>query len=223
MGALFAVGIDVAAAGLHVVGVDRDRRVVLGRLVPPDGLTALFADLDPSLWVAIDAPDRQRPPLHAGDESLAPKFRRARCAEIALGSQRGFWVPWVTPAPGDACPAWMLTGFQAWRAAENRFGRGLEVYPYAAFRVLAGVTRLEKKQTVAGLRQRMAILEGAGLGAELLELWSHDALDAAMAALVARAARLGLADRIECTPEGPHGHDDSAIWLPRASPERIRV
>ncbi len=39
-------------------------------------------------------------------------------------------------------------------------------------------------------------------------MWSHDSLDALMAALIARDRTEGRAEMVTC------GHDESAIWLP---------
>ena len=84
----------------------------------------------------------------------------------------------------------------------------IEVFPYAAFRVLTRPARLAKKTSVAVIRQRISALEAAGFSVEHVELWSHDSLDAAVAALVALQRRDGRANPVTC------GHDESAIWLP---------
>jgi len=80
--------------------------------------------------------------------------------------------------------------------------RVIEVYPYA------GTGPLPKKTTPEGVRARAALLRNAGIQALGLEAWSHDALDAAIAAVIARHAHAGTARAISC------GHDESAIWLP---------
>jgi predicted nuclease with RNAse H fold len=164
--------------------------------------------------VAIDAPAEQGEPRHRDDPSLSPKFQLARCGEIALGVRRGFWVPWVTPPRGRSVPGWMATGFALWQQVHELGLRGIEVYPYAAFRVLASGGRLPKKSTVTGRQERARLLEQAGLDA--VRLPSHDALDAAVAALVADEGRRGVADEVRCDPASGREHDGSSIWLPTA-------
>lgn len=83
----------------------------------------------------------------------------------------------------------------------------IEVYPHACFRVLAG-KKLASKQTAAGTAERVSLLQEAGLEIQGLEMWSHDSLDAAVAALVAQRKSIGSATAVSC------GHDDSAMWLP---------
>jgi predicted nuclease with RNAse H fold len=207
------VGIDVGARALHVVGLDAAGRVVLSQVTTPDGLISGLRGLRAGSWVAIDAPAGQGEPRHRDDATLSPKFQMARCGEIALGVRRGFWVPWVTPPLGRDVPGWMATGFAVWQQVHALGLRGIEVYPYAAFRVLAS-GRLPNKSTVAGRRARARLLEQAGLDTHRLP--SHDALDAAVAALVAGEARQGLADEVRCDPGSERDHDGSSIWLPRA-------
>jgi hypothetical protein len=102
------IGADVGARKIHLVAVDR-RLCVAG--------TALFAGddvADAAEWsrdaalVAVDAPAELSEEPHRGEDGLSPKFRRARCAEIAPGAELGIWVPWV--APPSEPPAWMETG-----------------------------------------------------------------------------------------------------------------
>lgn len=160
--------------------------------------------------VAIDAPERVSGTPHAGDESLAPKFRVARCAEIALGRGHGIWVPWVTPAAEAVCPGWMRVGFKVFELARRPGRRVVEVYPYAAFRTLAGGA-IPSKSTANGVFARAQLLQQVGVVADGLEMWSHDSLDACVAAVVARHVADGTAEAVGC------GHDDSFIWLPRSA------
>lgn len=159
---IVALGIDVGATKLHLVGLDAGDRVALATVEAPDNLSQVLAQLMPGTRVAIDAPDEQRDPLHLKDETLAPKFRSARCAEVAL-RRRGHWVPWVTPVRGSEAPGWMLTGFRVWREVRRAGMHAIEVYPYAAFRVLAVGGTLAKKQTPLGMRQRIELLKAAGV------------------------------------------------------------
>jgi len=155
--------------------------------------------------LAVDSPGAWSTAPHAGDESVAPKFRLGRCGEIALGREYGIWVPWSTP-PEPQPGTWMATGialFETLRAAGHD---PVEAYPYGGFRLLAG-GRLPKKTRVEGRSARAALLRAAGIEIDGLER-SHDFLDAALVALVARHRSLGTARVATC------GHDQSGIWLP---------
>jgi hypothetical protein len=68
--------------------------------------------------------------------------------------------------------------------------------------------KLRPKTTVAGLRQRVDLLQKERITADHMELWSH-AADAALAALVGVQAHEGSARPVSC------GHDESVIWLPQ--------
>jgi hypothetical protein len=61
------------------------------------------------------------------------------------------------------------------------------------------------KSRPEGLAARAALLAQAGVAEPSLPLWSHDGLDAGVAALVASSAH---PVAVTC------GHDGSAIWLP---------
>src|SRR5436305_13323349 len=84
------IGVDVGAEKLHAVALPLDVRV--------------FGDVgELAAWargagaIAVDAPAQLSTRPHADDVELAPKFRAARCGEIALGREHGYWVPWVGP------------------------------------------------------------------------------------------------------------------------------
>ena len=83
---------------------------------------------------------------------------------------------------------------------------------------MTGLTRphrLAKKASVGGARQRIDALRAAGLRiGEDVELWSHDSIDAALAALIALQRSHGTAVPVSC------GHDGSVIWLPAGTPAR---
>ena len=61
----------------------------------------------------------------------------------------------------------------------------------------------------AGRRERAVILAAERVAAPSMDVWTHDALDATMAALLALRAGDGTAVPVGC------GHDGSAIWVPR--------
>ena len=203
-----AVGIDVGSRRLHAVALDARAAVVaVGTLAAGDG-DAVVAWCNGADEVAIDSPDRWSTAPHAADQDLPPKFRTARCAEIALGRDRGIWVPWTTPT--EPVPGWIHVGIDLFATLAEM--RPVETFPHAVFGVLAGGRRLPPKRTLAGARSRVDLLEEAGVSGAGLQMWSHDALDAAAAALVALRRARGTAGSVTC------GHDGSAIWLPGECP-----
>jgi predicted nuclease with RNAse H fold len=208
------VGVDIGAARVDCVALDDELRVMERSAFESVALADLAAWAHDARVVAIDAPAQLSAQPHAGERSLAPKFRRARCAEIALGRGYGAWVPWV---PGGTAPGsgWMRTGLDVYEALRRDGAELLEVYPHAGFRELAGRRRLARKQTAAGRAARTELLRAVGVSGARLEWWSHDELDAALAALVAWQRARGTAVRVTC------GHDDSAIWLPAPGLPRL--
>jgi predicted nuclease with RNAse H fold len=197
-------GIDVGARRLHVVLLSQTAELE-GSVFAATDLDSVANAVADARVIAIDAPQRPSNLPHACCVNLSPKFRRARCAEIALGREHGIWVPWVSPASRPADP-WIEVGFDLF---ERLSPRSVEVYPHASFRILAGGRRLPKKTSPAGAAARIELLRSAGVAAARgFETWSHDLLDAAVAAVTARDVADGSARRVSC------GHDDSAIWLP---------
>src|SRR3954451_19627627 len=148
------IGVDVGAAKLHAVALPLDVQVF-------EEVGALARWADGAAVVAIDAPAQLSTRPHAADAALAPKFRGARCGEVALGREHGYWVPWVGPAERPA-GGWLAVGLDAHAALPG----ALEAYPYAGFRELAGGARLARKQTREGRAQRAALLRGAGVDAD---------------------------------------------------------
>ena len=208
------VGVDVGAKALHAVRLDSDFAFGDGIVTEADDLTPFLEWLgDPSV-VAIDAPDRASTRPHRNDPKLKPKFQEARCAEVAL-TKEGYWVPWVTPdQPVEG--SWIAVGIELFKAiSEKSTADRIEVYPHAGFRELAGGIQLPKKQSVAGIRRRSNLLREAGVRVRDLELWSHDSLDAALAAVIAVHRGREWAVKVECDRESKCSHDGSAMWLPR--------
>lgn len=201
------VGIDVGASRLHLVALDAGGRVLAGDVVAADdvaGAVAWVARFDPRR-VAVDAPSALSTLPHADDPSLAPKFRAARCGEIALGREGGVWVPWVSPPVGDPDLAgWIAVGLALFAALSAAGMKGVETYPHAVFRALAGGARVPAKSSPEGLARRVELLRAAGVDEPALPLWGHDGLDACAAALVAAAAE---PRALTC------GHDGSSIWV----------
>jgi predicted nuclease with RNAse H fold len=202
-------GVDVGSRRLHAVAVDGRCRLVWAEVVPATETAALLEVLAAARGVAVDSPGAWSTAPHAGDESVPRKFRLGRCSEIALGREYGIWVPWSTP-PEPAAGTWMATGIDLFAALRTAGHDPVEAYPYGGFRLLAGGP-LPKKTTAEGRAARAALLRSAGVEVNGLEK-SHDFLDAALVALVARQRSLGTARVATC------GHDQSGIWLPAPSP-----
>lgn len=208
-GGFLYVGIDLGQRRVHVVALDAGLRLATATVVDVAEIETLRDQLEQAEVVAIDAPAALSTAPHASDETLSPKFRSARCAEIALGREHAIWVPWVTPTADLPLPSWMDVGFRVFELAKASGAQAVEVFPHAGFRTLAG-GKVPSKQTAEGLRVRAKLLQKGGVAVDALEMWSHDSLDAALAALVARDVARGTAVRVGC------GHDASAIWLPAA-------
>jgi predicted nuclease with RNAse H fold len=199
-------GIDVGERLVHCALVDATGRILDCTSLDAADTAALAGLCSATAVVAIDAPQSPSTSPHADRTDISPKFRSARCAEIELGRAHGSWVPWVAPT-SPPFPPWMEVGFAVYDALAGT--ELLEVYPYAAYRELAGGRRPARKSTPAGRAERTELLSQAGLRGELLaDQPSHDTLDAVVAALVALDRFRGRARRVSC------GHDDSAIWLP---------
>jgi len=203
-------GIDVGANRLHCVALDTGRRVVGAWLLDARELDRVVEVVTGARAVMVDAPAQVSAMPHRDDpRPLSPKFRSARCAEIALGLEHRSWVPFVAPAerPASGCIA---TGLSVFDALADAGVPAFEMFPFAGYRALARGLPLPKKITVAGIRTRVELLLEAGVSAPQALMWSHDGLDALLGALVAVDQAQGRALRVTC------GHDESAIWLPAA-------
>jgi predicted nuclease with RNAse H fold len=191
--------------GMHI----EDARVWLA-----DELPGLINALSNCSVVAIDSPDRWSAGPRPEHSTLSPKFQSARCAEIGLGVSAGYWVPWTTPLRPTTDDqqlrfAWMAHGIALFEAVRS-VTDAIEVYPNAIFRRLAGTEPLAKKTSPLGLRMRIDLLRRKGVSDFHIEMWSHDATDAAATAVTAMGRAQGLAEALTC------GHDGSAMWLPQA-------
>jgi hypothetical protein len=185
-----------------------DRCVVDAAVLAADDVAAVLAWVTAAApdRVAVDAPSGFSVSAHADDVTLAPKFRAARCGEVALGRDAGVWVPWVSPPVGSADVAgWIVVGIALFDALAAAGCDAVETFPQAVFRSLAGGARVPAKSTAEGLARRVELLRAAGMEEPTLPLWGHDGLDAAACALVAADPS---ARGVTC------GHDGSAIWLP---------
>lgn len=204
------MGIDLGASAVWAVAAERSaggRWSVAGAEVFAATELAEVAAWCGEATVAVDAPGGLSEGRHHGDDRVAAKFRPARCAEVAL-RLHGIAVPWIAPAPGDPVPPWMQVGFDLWAALGDH---PLEVFPFGAFTALRG-HRPANKLTVAGRRQRLGALDAAlGLPATAT-VWGHDAVDAAVAAVVAAHHADGRAVRVAC--DHPDG---SVMWQPAAA------
>ena len=91
------IGIDVATDRLNCVALEADGSPAEGRVYAAREIGALTAWAAQATVIAIDAPADLSTEPHAAEDALPPQFRRARCAEIALGRDHGIWVPWTSP------------------------------------------------------------------------------------------------------------------------------
>ncbi len=210
-----ACGLDVGADRVHGVVIDSTYSVVETRLLPADRLDYLIRWAAEHDAIAIDSPDLLSTGPHLDDSTLALKFRSGRCAEIGLARNQHIYVPWVTPMSADALARWMEVGMAIFAKLRANGDSPIEVFPYSAYRVLAAGTKLHTKQSEIGLTQRIDLLRSRSCGGAWIEMWSHDGLDALVAALVAGDHLVGKAEPATC------GHDGSAIWLP-AAPARVQ-
>lgn len=200
-----AAGLDVAAGRVHGVRVagSGSRPRVTG--VYAGGPTAdLLRFCAGARRVAVDAPGEPSRGAHDHDDGVAPKFRTGRCSEIPVAGIPA--VSWVTPVQGGPTPDWMVTGFEVWRLLRAAGVEVVETYPAAAYHRLNGGRWPPRKSSRPGraarlelLRSRMELPQGAGE-------WSHDTLDAAVAALVAAIG--------EPLPHTCPNPDGSSLWLP---------
>lgn len=198
-------GIDVGADRVHCVRL-READITT-RVFGAGDIDAVLEWMDDAECIAIDSPDRLSTGKHENDLELGAKFRSGRCAEVALGREHRLWVPWVTPR-AEPVPPWMGVGFTLFAAFLAAGRTCIEVYPHACFHRLAAGGRLANKRSAQGSRQRVDLLWARGFDADHVEMWSHDAIDAAVAALTAADWCRGTAVGVTC------GHDDSRIWLP---------
>lgn len=210
-----AVGVDLGAKDLWVVGLDAEENphVAFAEHLRGELFTDFAELLRGTSTVAIDAPEGLSEGSHDGDQRLARKFQRARCSEVAL-RQNGIAVPFATPMEGEPLPAWMATGFRAWRAAKAVVPTVIETYPHGIFWRLAG-RQLTGKQRDEGRAARRAVLAPLVQLPPGIDFWPHDALDALACALLARSVQRGEADEISCADDLSWGaHDGSSMWLP---------
>lgn len=197
-------GVDVGASRFDCVALNRSLEVVSAEeLGSPSEVVSWAEGME---QIAIDAPSDLSTAPHESDEGVSNKFRKARCAEIALGRGYRIWVPWPTPQKDEA--PWMSAGFELFRRLRQAGHDPIEVYPYGAFRYLNGLQPLPRKQTDDGIRARIDLLEKRGVGVTARAMSSHHAVDALLAALIAADRSEGTAERVTCD------HDGSAIWLP---------
>jgi predicted nuclease with RNAse H fold len=209
------VGIDLGASRIDAVeiaasGAPARAAVRRATTFAADDLDAVVAFAAGANGIAIDAPSELSTAPHRDDAQVNRKFRTARCGEIALGEEARIWVPWVTPTDWSTAPEWMRVGFRVWHALRGAGHEPIEVYPTGAFLTLAR-TRLQKKTTREGLEARLALLEPMVEHPPMAGMWTHDGVDALVAAVTARHQAGGIARR--------HGHPDaacdgSAVWLP---------
>jgi predicted nuclease with RNAse H fold len=185
---MVGVGVDVSVArGLDVVVLDRGRRLVcppLARQTPED-LEGLLRRIRPGA-VGIDSPPAW---------GVRGSSRRAERDLIGLGLPC-FRTPAAPELREHPFYAWMFAGHAAFAAAARAgypcftggpeaSARALEVFPHGAAVALAGCRPPPgtARRPAEKRRWRAAVLAGAGV--DVGPLRTLDAVDAALAALVA--------------------------------------
>jgi predicted nuclease with RNAse H fold len=181
------VGVDVSVRrGLDVVVLDGRRRLVeaLAHQTPAD-LEALLMRLQPGV-VAIDSPPAW---------GLRGSSRRAERELIALGLPC-FRTPSDPALRSHPFYGWMFAGHAAFAAAARAGypcftggcdgqGRALEVFPHGAAVALAGCRPPAGTTRRPGEKRRWRTAVLAAAGVDVTPLRTMDAVDAALAALVA--------------------------------------
>lgn len=204
-------GVDVSTRALDAVAIDAAGRVTDQLVVAPSRMDDLVAAIAATAAVvAVDAPSGWSENLHLADVDLPPKFRPARCGEVALRAQHGYAVPWPTPAGPGERTGWMEVGI----TLHDRLARSVrtvEVFPHAVFLQLAGVRSLPRKSSPAGAQLRATLLaDRLEVAAGPLSRWTVDARDALAAALTARDVADGTSEPAICRDHPASG----AIHLP---------
>jgi predicted nuclease with RNAse H fold len=227
------IGIDVGARAYQAVALSPDARLVaVAQLETVTALGDWLASNAPDGGtVAVDAPLRTSEGLMADPEfraTLHPpppagRYLTYRVCDYEL-ARRGLPL-YLVPYRYPDCPGWMRAGFSVydlllatgrWSLFEGgtAANRVAEVYPFAAYVALLGHVP-PAKQTPAGRAERLVALSCRISGASDLLSLSHHELDAAAAALTARALWAGDADWV--------GHPREAlIVVPSPLKERYR-
>lgn len=206
-------GVDVSSRALHAVAIDDAGRVLDRRVIPASRMDDLAALVAGAAVVAVDAPSGWSEGRHLDDADLPPKFRTARCGEVALRARYGDAVPWPTPAGPGERTGWMEAGIAVHERLAD-VARTVEVFPHAAFLRLAGTRRLPRKSSPAGALRRAELLASAvEVDVDELVRWSVDDRDALAAAVTARDVARGRSAIAACDAH----LDAAAIHLP-ASP-----
>jgi len=211
------VGLDPATHAVWAVrlrNADGPAEVADTALMDPAGEASVLFFCDGVTVVAVDAPDGPSEGRHLDDETLPPKFRQARCAEVAPRSQ-GISVPWTTRVANP--DPWMVTGFRLWQLLRYHQHRVVETFPYAVYHRLIGA-RPARKGTPQGLRQRLDALHPFVTPPPFVQAWGHDGVDALAAVCVAAACARGAGVEVRCRPSDPGQHDSSRISLLPSKP-----
>jgi hypothetical protein len=107
----------------------------------------------------------------------------------------------------------MQVGFTAWDVCRRHGPEPLEVYPSGCFRALNHDALPPPKSRPVGLAARRSMLARLVDEPVGFAMWSHDGLDATVAAVTAAHAAEGRATEWGHTGAGCDG---TAIWLPAA-------
>jgi predicted nuclease with RNAse H fold len=153
------VGIDPGASAIHCVVLDASRRMVDGHVLPAEASRDLLEVAAGATAIAIDAPAALSTHHTLTTRRCHPNSARRAAARSRSAASTDCGFPGVTPVAGAAVPGWMRVGFRLYAQLAANGHTPIEVFPHAGFRLLAGRV-VPKKTTMAGVRERIAVLEG---------------------------------------------------------------
>lgn len=184
------VRIELGQRRIHGVALDQDLTLANTWITDAAEMHALAGLLQDARVIAIDAAGGLSSAPHHDDQSLSPKFRSARCAEIALGRDRRISVPWATPTEEQPSPGMDARGIPGVR---HRTSIGRPPHRGLSLRRLSRAGGHEDRFQADGSRPASACgaTDALGMSIDGLEMWSHDSLDACLAALIAHDAERG--------------------------------
>lgn len=179
--------------------------------------------------VGVDIPiglteDVERKPDRAAQELLGPRrssifVTPVRAALAAADHATGVAINRRTVGAGFSIQAWGLRAkiFEVDELVEAGEQRLVEVHPELSFRALAGRPATYPKKTWAGQRERLDLLERAGIDLRALEgdtgsAAPDDVVDAAVCAWTARRVEQGVAVSVPDPPQELGRGRTAAIW-----------
>ncbi|HEX6487341.1 MAG TPA: DUF429 domain-containing protein [Candidatus Dormibacteraeota bacterium] len=178
---MIAAGADATPRGWACVALTENG--ALARLVPPEPEAILRAWPD-AVIIGVDIPIGLAQAGHRRADLEARKFVGARAASVWLTPTRAE-LEAESRGPHLSLQAYGMRRriFEVERADDGRFR---EVHPEVTFAFLNERKPLAPKRTLAGITQRLALLEHAGISPPPLTVPADDLLDAVAVAWSAR-------------------------------------